>query len=99
MVPKGLIKKMHGRAILEEKVWETASRSLFNFIEENKIHMLGEPLESATEQNVLDFNVEGEFILNFDIGYIEDLNIDIAKTELLNYKIDITEAYSMLKEL
>ncbi|MBT3208383.1 MAG: hypothetical protein HN704_13380 [Bacteroidetes bacterium] len=91
MVPKGLIKKMHGRAILEEKVWETASRSLFNFIEENKIHMLGEPLESATEQNVLDFNVEGEFILNFDIGYIEDLNIDIAKTELLNYKIDITE--------
>ena len=91
MVPKGLIKKMHGKAILEEKVWEIASNSLFKYISDNKIHILGEPVESSSEQNVLNYDIEGDFIINFDIGYINNLEIDIANIELLKYKIEVSD--------
>ena len=50
MVPVGLVKKMYGRAILAEEINKLVSDGLYNYIRENNVNILGEPLPNETEQ-------------------------------------------------
>ena len=43
-VPVGLIKKMYGTQAKAEEVNEILQNALFNYIKENKINILGQPL-------------------------------------------------------
>ena len=45
MVPEGLIKKQYGLSILAEEVNKVLQESLYNYIRDNKVNMLGEPLD------------------------------------------------------
>ena len=58
MVPVGLVKKQFGVSILAEEVNKILQEGLFNYISENKVNMLGEPLPTADNDNVS--LVEGE---------------------------------------
>ena len=55
-VPVGLIKKMYGRSILAEEVNKIISESLYNYIKDNKIDVLGEPISNETIQKPIDFD-------------------------------------------
>src|SRR5574344_2450456 len=52
MVPEGLIKKQYGTSILAEEVNKLLQESLYNYIRENKINMLGEPLPTEDNNNI-----------------------------------------------
>jgi trigger factor len=43
-VPPGLIKKLYGKSILVEEINEILSKSITDYIKENKIKLIGEPL-------------------------------------------------------
>ena len=55
-VPVGLIKKMYGRSILAEEVNKIISESLYNYIKDNKIDILGEPISNKTIQKPIDLD-------------------------------------------
>ena len=49
-VPASLVKKMYGTQVKAEEVNKLIADNLMNYIRDNKVNMLGEPLPSATQQ-------------------------------------------------
>ena len=91
-VPVGLIKKMYGRSILAEEVNKIISESLYNYIKDNKIDILGEPISNETIQKPIDFDTDETFEFVFDIGLTPELTINTtAKDKIPYYTIAVTD--------
>ena len=54
-VPMGLIKKQYGTAVKVDEVNKLLSEKLYEYIRENKIQMLGDPLPNTEKQIAQDF--------------------------------------------
>ena len=85
MVPSGLIKKMYGKSAVAEEVNKLLSSNLNKYITEENLNILGEPLPSATEQGMLDFENDSEFEFVFDLGLSPEININFDKLSKLPY--------------
>src|SRR6056297_4290761 len=83
-VPAGLIKKMYGKAILVEEVNKLISDSLTNYIREEKLNILGEPLPNK-EQETIDFDQDNEFEFVFDIGLAPEVDVKLSKRDKVPY--------------
>lgn len=62
--PMGIVKKMYGKSLLVDEINKVLGESLNNYIKENNLQILGEPLPNETEQKEL--NLEDE---NFEFLY------------------------------
>ena len=51
MVPMGMVKKMYGKHVLVEEINKLVSENLYNYIRENKLNILGEPLPNEMSKN------------------------------------------------
>jgi len=83
-VPTGLIKKMYGTGILVEEVNKLISESLTNYIREEKLNILGEPLP-AENQKTADFDTETEFEFSFDIALAPEVEVKLSKKDKVPY--------------
>ena len=92
MVPVGLVKKMHGKAVLAEEINKLVSENLYNFIRENNIYILGEPLPNTTEQKPIDFDTQEEFEFVFDLGIAPEFEVELTKKDKVKfYTISVSE--------
>ncbi len=89
MVPVGLVKKMYGKAIIAEEINKIVSDELYNYIRENKINMLGEPLPNETEQKEINFDTQEDFEFVFDLGIAPEFEVELSKK-------DKVKAYSIV---
>ena len=86
MVPTGLIEKMHGRTALLEEVNKLISEGVNNYINENKIQILGEPLPSEGEQKTIDWDNDTEFEFAFDLMLAPEVSIDLTTADHIPLK-------------
>lgn len=87
MVPTSLLKKMYGKAILVDEVNKTVSDGLYNYIKDNKMEVLGEPLPSK-DQPENDFSDENDYTFKFDVALAPEFNISLtAKDKMKFYEI------------
>lgn len=92
MVPMGLIKKMYEKSVLAEEINKTVGESLYGYIRENKINILGEPLPNETEQKTIDFDNDKEFEFLFDLGLAPEIDVKLTKKDSVDYyKVEVTE--------
>ena len=92
MVPVSLIKKMYGKAVLAEEINKVVSDGIFNYIKENNLNILGEPLPNETEQAPIDFDTMDEFEFKFDLGLAPEFDITIDKKDKIKfYEISLTD--------
>ncbi|MCE5175528.1 MAG: trigger factor [Bacteroidales bacterium] len=90
-VPVGLIKKMYGKAVLADEVQNAISQALYDYIKENKLSILGEPLPSETQAEI-DFDNQEDFEFSFDIALAPELNFTLNKKDSVPYyNIQITD--------
>ncbi len=90
-VPMGLIKRMYGKAALVDEVNKLVSESISNFISDEKIDLLGEPLPSD-KQEVIDFDTDEKFNFFFDIAEAPEIEVKLSKKDKIVYnKIAITD--------
>ncbi len=88
-VPMGLIRKMYFTPVLVDEVNKLVSESLFNYLKENDVRILGEPLARKEEQSI-DFENDSEFIFKFDLGLAPEVNLEVtAKDKIPYYKIKV----------
>ncbi len=81
MVPVGLMKKMYGKSILAEEINKMLSDSLYNYIRENNLNILGEPLPNEADQKEIDFSTEEDYEFVFDLGLAPEFEVELTKKD------------------
>ena len=92
MVPMSLVEKMYGQQARADAVNDVISEGLNNFVHENNLRVLGEPLPS--EDNPQNEWVNGnDFTFKFDIAQNPEVSFELSKEdEVTYYTITVTEA-------
>ena len=89
-VPASLVKKVYGQQILADAINETIGKGLQQFIDDEKLHILGEPLSSANQPE--DNWVDGEeFTFVFDLALTPEVNVEVSKDdEVPQYSVTVS---------
>ena len=87
--PEGLLKKKYGAAVKYDVVNKMIGDALFDYIRENKLNVLGQPV--ADPSNV--FNEEApDFTFKFEVGLAPEIDLKINKDiHVPYYKIEVTD--------
>lgn len=89
-VPAGMIKKMYGKSIVVEEVNNILSKSLQDYIKENDIKLIGEPLPDMEKAEKIDWENQKDFDFVYKIGMVDDFNYDLSKKQKVkSYKIEL----------
>ena len=92
MVPMGLIKRQYGTAVKVEELNKLLGEKLYEYIRENKIQMLGEPLPNEEKQKAQDFEGDGPFEFVFDIAVAPEFKAELSGRDKIDYyAIDVDD--------
>lgn len=92
MVPMSLVERIYGQSALVDSVNDVISESLNRYIEENGLHVMGEPLP-AEDQPSVEWVDGNDFSFVFDIALTPEVSFELSKQdEILYYNINVTEA-------
>lgn len=83
-VPVGMMKKRFGISVMVDVINQLVSEGLSNYIAENKLSLIGEPIP-AEEQKQVDFENQKEFEFSFDIGFMPEIALNIDENIKADY--------------
>lgn len=99
-VPVGLIKKQHGKSILVDEINKILNETLYNYINDNNIEILGNPMPKA--DNTIDFEHQTEWTFNYEIGLTPQFDVKLDNSQSFVYntvKIDNDLIEKYLKDV
>src|ERR1044072_1739033 len=76
-VPTGMIKKMYGKSVLVDEMNKLLNDSIYQYINENKIEILGNPLPKTPEGDI-NWDSQKEFSFDYDLGLAPSLNFEVS---------------------
>lgn len=83
-VPMSLIEKQYGKAVLLDEVNKILQESLNNYLVEEKLAILGNPLPVVKE----DFDWDADdFSFDFELGLVPEFSVDLNAKKVTRYKI------------
>lgn len=92
MVPMSLVKKMYGKSILAEEVNKLLSESVYDYIKDNNINILGEPLPNEDKQPEIDFGTMEEFEFLLDVALSPEFKVEVDANDKVDYyTIEVTD--------
>ena len=92
MIPMSLVKKMYGKSALAEEVNKLLSETVYKYIQDNKVNMLGEPLPNEDKQPAIDFDTQEEFEFLFDIALAPEFKVEVGTADKVDYyDIEVTD--------
>lgn len=83
-VPTGLIKKQYGTQILVDEINKLLNDSIYKYIEENKIEILGNPLPK--DQTSVDFANQKDFEFVYQLGLAPHFDVKLDNNNVFTYK-------------
>ncbi len=83
-VPEGLIKKQYGTQIMVDEINKLLNESIYKFIEDNKLDILGNPLPK--QETPVDFENQKNFEFTYQIGLAPNFDVKLGKDLSFNYK-------------
>ena len=91
-VPMGLVKRQYGTAVKVDEVNRLMGEKLYEYIRENKIQMLGDPLPNEEKQQPQDFEKDGDLTFVFDIAVAPEFSVALSGRDKIDYyTIDIDD--------
>lgn len=90
-VPPALINKMYGKSILIEEINHILSHSVQDYIKDNNIKILGEPLPQTEEADKIDWDNQKDFNFEFEIGLIDDFQYNLEGKKVTKYQIKVDD--------
>ncbi|MCW3085120.1 MAG: trigger factor [Bacteroidetes bacterium] len=85
-VPTGVIKKMYGKSILVDEINKLLSDSLYKYINDNKIEILGNPLPKADSDNAIDWDNQKEFEFLYEMGLAPKFDLELSAKDKFTYQ-------------
>lgn len=92
MVPVGLIKKMYGKSVLADVLNNMIAEQLTKYIEEQKLHILGDPMPNDELTPAMDIDNDTEFTFAFDIAVPAEFDAKLSgKNKITSYTITVDD--------
>jgi len=82
--PMSMIKRQFGTSVKVDAVNKILGEKLYDYVRENKIQMLGEPLPSE-QQEALDFESEQPLTFKFDIAVAPEFEAKLSGKDKIDY--------------
>lgn len=90
MAPKSMIERMYKPTLVGDAVQNTLNSSLFKYIDDEKLHILGSPLSNDEKTGEIDFAKQNTFTFYFDIAVAPEFQIEWDKIDVKYNQIKIT---------
>ncbi len=96
MAPLALIQKLYKTTIVADEVQHILSESLFKYIEDEKLEVIGSPLSNDEKTGTVDFETQKDFVFYFDAALFPKVAInwdaiDVKMTQIKVAAKDIDE--------
>lgn len=91
--PMGMIKSMYAKSILAEEINRLASNGLYDYLKEQSIDIIAQPLPSETIESDIDIEKGETFVFAFDLGLAPIFDFNISNKDSLDkYVIAVDDA-------
>ncbi|MEP5362684.1 MAG: trigger factor [Reichenbachiella sp.] len=90
-VPQSLITKMYGKSILVEEINQMVSYKVMDYIKENDLQILGDPLPNAEKAAEMDWENGKDFDFEYEIGIAPEFDLKVdskLKVDTFSIKIE-----------
>jgi len=92
-VPIGMVKKIYGKGILVEEVNKVLVDAVYDYIRDNKLNVLGNPLPDNDKTSDVDWDNPAGFEFVYEIGLSPEINLDFSDGISVDYhKIKIEDS-------
>lgn len=89
-VPAGLLNKFYGEQVLSEVLDRMVGRAFSQYIVDNKIDLLGEPM--ASNEEPIDLKNKKDFDFKFDLGLAPEFELKLDKrVKIPYYNIEVSQ--------
>ncbi|MES2732831.1 MAG: trigger factor [Bacteroidota bacterium] len=87
-VPASLIQKMYGKGVLVEEINALLGKSVNEYIKEQKLNLVGEPMPDVASD--IDWDNQKEFEFSYTLGLAPDFSVDLS-FPVANYQIELSD--------
>ncbi|MCK8494014.1 MULTISPECIES: trigger factor [Spirosoma] len=75
-VPASLVQKMYGKSILVDEINSMLSKTVSQYIRENKLQVVGDPVPNREEADAIDWDNQTDFAFSYTLGLASEFDID-----------------------
>jgi trigger factor len=79
MVPMQLVQKMFGKSIMIEEINQMLGKAVQEYIRENSLSIVGDPMPAKEEQDIIDWDNQKEFDFAYNLGLAGEFTVDFDK--------------------
>ncbi len=79
MVPMQLVQKMFGKSILIEEINQMLGKAVQEYIRENSLSIVGDPMPAKDEQDIIDWDNQKDFDFAYNLGLAGEFTVDFDK--------------------
>ena len=91
-VPQSLVKKMYGKSILVEEINHMVSHAIQDYIRDNELKILGEPIPNQQQIETIDWDNQSDFEFEYTIGLVDDFTVSLdKKVKVTQYDIEVND--------
>ncbi len=87
-VPYAQLVRRFGRDVKSDIINNEVYKAVINYIEENKLHILGEPLPVEVKEISME---EKDYTFEYEVGLAPEINVDLAGENLPYYEISVSD--------
>jgi trigger factor len=92
-VPASLVQKMYGKSIMVDEINAMLSRTVSQYIRENKLQVVGDPVPDRELAGAIDWDNQTDFAFSYTLGLASEFDIDFSDLpSVTQYEIQAGEA-------
>ena len=92
-VPASLVQKMYGKSILVDEINSMLSKTVSQYIRDNKLQVVGDPVPNREQADAIDWDSQNDFAFSYTLGLASEFDIDFSDLPSVNqYDIQAGEA-------
>jgi trigger factor len=79
MVPLEMVKRLYGKSVLVEEINTLLSKTVSDYIKDNKLDLVGDPKPSREDADKIDWDTQKEFTFTYNVGLAGPFEVDFDK--------------------
>lgn len=77
-VPASLVQKMYGKSIMVDEINAMLSKTVSQYIRDNKLQVVGDPVPDREQADAIDWDNQTDFAFSYTLGLASEFDIDFS---------------------